>query len=133
MTESERLIRAGYDAWNRNDWKAMKELLSPDIEIDATDRVLNPDSYRGMDGFRRMTDEIAEVWDSWEVEPLQVVERGDVMYVAHRVRARGKGSGVEVEQMYWSVWTLRNGKVAKLALFVDRDRALAAAGLADVT
>ena len=51
------------------------------------------------------------------------------MFVAHRVRARGKGSGVEVVQTYWSVWTVRDNKGVKLSLFVDRDRALAAAGL----
>jgi ketosteroid isomerase-like protein len=129
MTDHEQVIRQGYDAWNRADWAAMEAFLAPEFEVDATDRVLNPDSYQGIEGFRRLAGEMAEVWDSWEVEPLQFIERGDLMLVAHRVRARGKGSGIEVEQTYWSVWTVRDGKGVKLALFVDRDRAMAAAGL----
>ena len=129
MTDKERLIRAGYDAWNRGDWATMEELLAPDFEVDATDRVLNPDRYKGIEGFRRMAGEMAEVWDTWVIEPLEFVEHGERTFVAHSVRARGKGSGVEVVQTYWSVWTVRDGKGVKLALFVERDRALAAAGL----
>jgi ketosteroid isomerase-like protein len=131
MTEHEELIRQGYEAWNQGDWARMEQFLAPGFEVDATDRVLNPDRYQGIDGFRRMAGEMAEVWDSWVIEPLEFVERGEQMFVAHRVRARGKGSGVELVQTYWSVWTVRDGKGVKLSLFVDRDRALAAAGLTD--
>jgi ketosteroid isomerase-like protein len=131
MTSSEHLLRQGYVAWNRCDWAAMEGFLTPEFEVDATDRVLNPDSYSGLEGFRRLAAEMAEIWDTWEIEPLEFVERGERTFVAHLVRARGKGSGVEVVQTYWSVWTIRDGKAAKLALFVDRDRARAAAGLSD--
>ena len=43
---------------------------------------------------------------------------------------RGAGSGVEVDQRRASVFHVRNGKVARLALYWDRDRALADLGLA---
>ena len=129
MTENEELIRHGYDAWNRGDWERMEELFAPDFEVDATDRVLNPASYRGIDGFRRMAAEMFEIWDSWLIEPEEFVERGDRVFVTHRIRARGKGSGLELEQIYSSVWTIRDGLAVKLALFVDRERARAAAGL----
>jgi ketosteroid isomerase-like protein len=130
MTENERLLRQGYDAWNRGDWTWMEALLAPDFEVDATDRVLNPDHDEGIEGFRRLAGEMSEVWDSWEIEPVQFIENGERVFVAHRVRARGKGSGVEVEQMYWSVWTLRDGKGVRLSLHVDREGALAGAGIA---
>jgi len=127
--EVEELIRRGYEAWNRGDWVAMEELLAPDFEIDATDRVLNPDTYEGIDGFRRLVRELGEIWDRWDIEPIEFVQQGERVFVAHRVRARGKGSGVEVVQTYWSVWTVRDGKGVKLSLYVERGRALAAAGL----
>ncbi len=132
MTENERLMRFGYDAWNRGDWASMEALLTPDFEVDATDRVLNPDRYEGIEGFRRLAAEMSEVWDSWEVEPLEFLENGDRLFVEHRVRARGKGSGIEVVQTYWSVWTFRDGKGTKLTLHLDRDAALAGAGLSQV-
>jgi ketosteroid isomerase-like protein len=45
MTGEEQSIRRGYEAWNRGDWAAMEELLATDFEVDATDRVLNPDRF----------------------------------------------------------------------------------------
>jgi ketosteroid isomerase-like protein len=132
MNDHEQLIRQGYDAWNRGDWALMEDFLAPEFEVDATDRVLNPDRYEGIDGFRRLASEMGEIWDSWEIEPLEFVQQGERVFVAHRVRARGKGSGVEVVQTYWSVWTVRAGKGVKLALHVDRERALAGAGLSDL-
>lgn len=129
MTEQERLIRQGYEAWNRGDWASMEELLAPDFEVDATDRVLNPDRYVGLEGFRRLASEMFEIWDSWLIEPVEFIERGDVVFVTHRIQARGKGSGLELKQTYWSVWTVRGGRASKLALYVDRERALAAAGI----
>ena len=132
MNDHEQLIRQGYDAWNRGDWAFMEDFLAPEFELDATDRVLNPDRYEGIDGFRRLASEMGEIWDSWEIEPLEFVQQGERVFVAHRVRARGKGSGVEVAQTYWSVWTVRAGKGVKLARYVDRERALAGAGLSDL-
>jgi ketosteroid isomerase-like protein len=129
MTENEQLIRQGYDAWNRGDWERMEELFVPEFEVDATDRVLNPDRYLGIEGFRRMADEMWEVWDSWLIEPEEFIERGDVMFVRHQIHARGKGSGLELQQTYWSVWTIRDGLAEKLALFVNEDHARTAAGL----
>jgi ketosteroid isomerase-like protein len=131
MGESEELIRRGYDAWNRGDFEAMEQLLAPEFEVDATDRVLNPDRYVGLEGFRQLAAEMFEIWDSWLIEPQEVVEVGGRVFVTHLIRARGKGSGLELTETYWSVWTLRDGRALKLALFVDRARARAAAGLPD--
>ena len=86
MTDNEQLIRQGYDAWNQGDWARMEALLAPDFEVDATDRVLNPDHYVGIEGFRRLAGEMAEVWDSWEIEPVEfIVLRGVKPRAAERL------------------------------------------------
>ena len=54
----------------------------PEIEIDATDRVLNPDRYLGLDGFRRLVREMGEVWDSWHIEAPEMVERDQALAAA---------------------------------------------------
>jgi hypothetical protein len=46
-----------------------------------------------------------------------------------RMRGRGKGSGVDVDQPRASVFQVCDGKVIRLALYWDRDRALADLGL----
>ena len=55
----------------------MEQLLAPEFEVDATDRVLNPDRYEGIEGFRRLAGEMAEVWDTWVIEPLEFLEHGE--------------------------------------------------------
>ena len=126
MTASEQLIREGYAAWNRGDWARMEELLAPDFVVDATERVLNPATYHGIEGFRQLAAEMEEIWESWTVEAEEFIEREERVFAAHRVYARGKGSGVQVDRTYWSVWTLSGSKATRLVLYADRDRALAA-------
>jgi ketosteroid isomerase-like protein len=123
------VVRRCYDAWNSGDLDALEQLLAPGIEIDATDRVMNPERYSGREGFRRMVAELYDIWDSWHVKGRDFTVQDDRVFVTHEVHARGKGSGVELVRDYWSVWTVRGGEVVKLSLHVDRDRALAAAGL----
>jgi ketosteroid isomerase-like protein len=129
LSASKELVRRCYSAWNSGDFETLERLLATDVEIDATDRVINPDRYRGREGFRRMVADLSEIWDSWHVEARDLTEQDDRVFVTHEVHARGKGSGVELVRTYWSVWTVRGGEVTKVSLHVDRDRALAAAGL----
>jgi ketosteroid isomerase-like protein len=44
-----------------------------------------------------------------------------------RQRARGEGSGVEVEIRIGHLWTVRDGRIARLDVFAARDDALRAA------
>jgi ketosteroid isomerase-like protein len=61
--ENVEVVRRGFEAWNRQDLEAVRECFPPDLEIDASDRVLNPDIYQGVEGFMRMRSEIGEAWD----------------------------------------------------------------------
>ena len=47
------------------------------------------------------------------------------------MRARGRGSGGEVEMEYWQVWLFRDGKAARWEEYQDRQEALEAAGLSE--
>jgi ketosteroid isomerase-like protein len=49
--------------------------------------------------------------------------------VSVRVVARGRGSGIPVNQQVFSVITVRDGKVARIHDYIERAIALEAAGL----
>ena len=53
----------------------------------------------------------------------------DTWVLTSHVVGRGKGSAVEVEGASYAVDELRDGLVARLRLYGDRDEAFAAAGL----
>jgi ketosteroid isomerase-like protein len=54
---------------------------------------------------------------------------GAVVFLAATHRGRGRTSGVEVEGQTGYLYTVRDGKIARVELFRDRARALEAAGL----
>jgi SnoaL-like protein len=96
--ENEKRLREAYALWNRHDFDALWEYIDPSIEIDATGRVLNPAHYSGLDGFRRLTEEVLDVWETWSIEPRAFRWDGDRVLVDIRVTARGRGSGVELAE-----------------------------------
>jgi ketosteroid isomerase-like protein len=63
------------------------------------------------------------------MKPEQFESVGDQVAVVVRYRARGPGSGVEVEGRESALWTLRDGKVVRYAWVHEPGNALEAAGL----
>jgi ketosteroid isomerase-like protein len=53
MPAGEDLLRRTYDALNRRDLAVLAELADPELEMDLTERVLNPATYRGAEGMLR--------------------------------------------------------------------------------
>ena len=111
------------------DTDALLELAHPDIELDLTARVLNPDRYRGREGIQRFLAELDEIWEEFEFEPDEPVDAGGRVLVPLQVRLRGRGSGLAMEDRIFQVWSIRAGKVAAVRVFTDRGQALAFAGL----
>jgi ketosteroid isomerase-like protein len=68
-------------------------------------------------------------WETWQMEPEQCEDVGDQVAVMVRYRARGRGSGAEVEGRESALWTLRGGRVAGYTWFHEAEAAFEAAGL----
>jgi ketosteroid isomerase-like protein len=85
---------------------------------------------RGLDGMRRSWWAALSAWEDFRAEATDFIDAGsDTVVVLNHIRGRGKGSGAVVEADTASVWTLRDGKVVRLALYWNTARALEAAGL----
>jgi ketosteroid isomerase-like protein len=107
------------------------DLVAADMEIDLSRRVFNPETYRGLDGWVRLNNELSEVWTEWHVTPERIVSVGDRVVSIETVRGRGRGSGLETEARYASIWTFANGRVTRVEIGLDPDEALKAAALED--
>src|SRR5690349_905210 len=103
--------------------------VEPDVELDEWPTAPGAGTYRGRDGLRQALASWFESWEWMEVQILDLREAGDHVLVTAHQRARGRESQVEVEITSFSVYTFRDGKVAQLQLFTEREPALAAAGL----
>jgi ketosteroid isomerase-like protein len=107
------------------------ELFAPDVVIDMTRRVFNPDTYEGHDGLRRLGREVGEVWGEFHIEPERFIDAGRQVVVIETRRGRGRGSKVEVGMRSGVIWTLQEGKVVRMETDLDPDEALEAAGVSE--
>jgi ketosteroid isomerase-like protein len=123
------LIALGEQARDSGLTSPPMDLVAPDMEIDLSRRVFNPETYRGFDGLVRLNDELREVWAEWQVTPERIVAVGDRVVSIETVRGRGRGSGLEIEARYASIWTFVNGRVTRVEIGFDPDEALKAVGL----
>jgi ketosteroid isomerase-like protein len=86
-------------------------------------------SFRGAKGFREFYEEWDRTWESWHVDPESVDEIGDQVLVLGQVHAKGRGSGLELDQPVGYLFEFRDGLLAKGATFFDHDQARRAAGI----
>jgi ketosteroid isomerase-like protein len=76
---------------------------------------------------RQRLEEQLEVFDELTIEPEEFHEHGELIAVPVRQRARGEASGLELEIRIGHLWTVRDGKIARLDVFPARQDALRAA------
>lgn len=127
-TESIRIVRRMFEAWNRGDYAAAREAIDPEVRVEmSTDSVVDG-TYEGMDG-------IAELMGFWGAfgdfrsEIREAFTAGaDVVTTIHHF-GRGKASGIEVEMENWQVFTVRDGRLTRWRIYGSRERALEAAGV----
>jgi ketosteroid isomerase-like protein len=131
VSENLDLVRSIYAAWERGDYGAI-EWADKGIEFAWAD---GPEP-----GGRTGLPEMAEGWNRWlaawddfrsEAEEYREID-GERVLVLGRNTGRGKTSGLDLRQRptkQASLFHVRNGKVTRLVLYWDRDRALADLGL----
>jgi ketosteroid isomerase-like protein len=124
------VVRRIHDAAMRRDVETVLALYDPDVELDASRvQIVGQNSYRGHDGLRRFFAEWHEAWESIDYSFEELIDAGDQVISVVTRRARGRASGADVEWPLALVWTVRGGKVTRLAWFRSREDAVEAAGL----
>jgi ketosteroid isomerase-like protein len=125
-SENIEVVKAGFDALSEGGVEAMLPFIHEDFEVTTTpDLAAEPDTYRGHDGIRRYFDSFYEVMDEIRFEPHEYHEVGDRVLVEVTLRARGKATGLEVEQHLFQVWSLKDEKGIKIEVFPTMEEAMA--------
>jgi ketosteroid isomerase-like protein len=90
----------------------------------------DPGPFRGIEGTRAFWDMWKDTFDDFRAELEEYVDAGESVIVVTRMVGRGKDSGAAVDTpSFPMVWTVRNGSVARMQMFANKDDALAAIGL----
>ena len=72
-----------------------------------------------------------EIWEDLRWEPERFIEADPFVVVLLNLSGMARQMRARVSAAVAHVWTVRNGLVAKLEVFLDRGEASAAAGLRD--
>jgi uncharacterized protein len=126
--ENVEIVRALLEEWNRGDVDALVDRATEDFEWHpALVESVEGEAFRGHDGFREFLADWTSTWESWELEAEELRDLGDQVLVLTQVRAKGRGSGLELDQPFAHLFELRDGLVCRGQTFFDRGEALALA------
>jgi len=125
------LVRSIYAAWERGDFGS-DEWAHSEIEFVAADG-----AETGKAGLAATAEGVREFlsgWENFRIEADEYRELDDqrVLVLDHR-SGRGKTSGLDLGQVRTTgarLFHIREGKVTRLVIYLDRERALADLGLA---
>ncbi|HTQ68359.1 MAG TPA: nuclear transport factor 2 family protein [Solirubrobacteraceae bacterium] len=125
------IVRAIVANWERGDYSS-SDWADPEIEFVYADGPV-PGSFRGVEGMAESWREFLRNWDDAraEVEELRELD-GQRVLMLFRQQGRGRTSGLEVAHTgsrAANLFHLRDGRVTRVVLYLDRDRALADLGL----
>jgi ketosteroid isomerase-like protein len=129
--ENVEIVRRGSEAFNRGGPEAIYEFLHPEIEWQTPEEdVQRQEPYRGHEGVREFWRLSDEEMEPSKIEPEEFIDGGDCVLLMLTTRSRDKASGVPIEIHDAHLWTHdSDGLATSLRMFLDRDRALDAAGV----
>jgi len=127
-TENAETVRRIYEGWSRGDF-SNAEAYHPEIEFEMPDWP-EGSSAHGVEGMNRAWLSALGAWDDFRAEADQLIEADEnVIVTVNRLRASGKESGAPVDARTACIWTFDAGKVVRLALYWNVDKAFEVAGV----
>ena len=105
---------------------------APDLEFQFTpgQQTLGLDgTYHGHEGLLAGLGELAQVWDSTTLVPAYVVDLGPRALFLGFMQTRAGTTGIELEQKFAQLITLRGGLVSHDESYFSWDEGMRAAGL----
>ena len=128
-SENVAVVRRYIEDFNRRDFASLIADTDPAVELSEWPEAPGAQTYHGPDGLRQAFEKWFESWEWMHLDIAEIIDAGSHVLVGLNQRARGSGSGVEVEITSHNVYTFRDGKVTRVQLFIDSVPALEAAGL----
>ncbi len=128
--ENAEFIRAAIETFIAGDVdRAIDEYFDIEGEFVSRFGALEGGRYRGEAGARQYFKDIAEAWESYDRELVEVIDAGESVAVAIvNIAAVARTSGVPMERRIGIVFWTENGKIMRMSSYPTLDDALEAAG-----
>jgi len=128
------VARRANDAYNRRDVDGLfAELATPDFEYypGIASALDGGTGYRGREGVDRFAADTSENWEELQTVADEFRDLGDRVLVLGRLKGRGKGSGVPVDQPFVNILDFRGDRIWRSRVYLDRAEGLRTAGLSE--
>ena len=120
------LLRRGYEAFARGDVEFLLAAMDPDIEWRAAE---DTEVHHGPEGVIKSVGGWLEVWEQYELTLEDLIEVDhETVIAASRSTGRGRESRMTVENRFFQVWTIRDGKLVRMEECLTLEDALREAG-----
>ncbi len=118
------LVQQAMAAYFRDDETALRKLVTADVMV--TTRPDQPDvrTSHGYEGFVESTRQWTEAWKDWSFDVVRVSEMGDFVIVDANQTGQGASSGVPIEGGVTFLYTIADGRIARLQMFASERDAL---------
>jgi len=113
------VVRRLHEAWRRDGFGVVPELMDPDIEYVNPRYAVEPGIRRGYEGFETAAQAFRSVYADSEVSDPEVEDLGERVLVRARMRTRSHGNAVPLEAERGFVFDIRDGRVVRFAWFND--------------
>jgi ketosteroid isomerase-like protein len=130
--ENMEIVRRLFQVYNDRSFAEHADLIDAQMTWDFS-RAELPDgsSYTGRDEFLGFIAAWEEGFETEHMEAHEILDAGDCVVVTVNHRGRGMRSGIEVDQTFAMVWTIRDGRAVRMAVFPTRTEALEAVGVSE--
>lgn len=134
-TVSERnveLVRESLRRSSERGFDGLADLLDDDFTMDSPHGV-EALQVHDKPGLKQWFAKMDEVWEgSLRFEPEEIVALDDEQVLAAvRTGGRARGSGIELDQMVFHLYSVRGGRIVRLTTHFTREEALEAARLSE--
>jgi ketosteroid isomerase-like protein len=129
--ENVRLVERAIAAINARDIEGYLACCTESVKLETPVAAVGG-VFEGIDGIRRFVTDIEDAGPDFRIELDSVEEVDSKRVIAFtRTSSTGRASGIRLTAPFTNVYDLIDGKISHIRIFVDRQEALKAVGLAE--
>jgi ketosteroid isomerase-like protein len=130
--ENVEIMREHIEAFRRGDVPGTLSYFDPHVVWDASRGALDFSVAYGREEVTQTIRHFIGAFEDYDWNPEQLTELGPgTVLVLVTEEGRGKSSGVPVRQSFAALYTVIDGKIARVTIFPSEEQALEAAGLSE--
>ena len=123
------LVQRWHAGWNEGGLAAVRDLLHPDIEWEEASEMPGGGTHVGRPAVEAYLQSLVDTVGNFKADVVETAVAGEQVITVLQVGRSVTASGVPFEFTVTHIHEIRDGKLASVRVFFDRDQAFAAAGL----